>query len=282
MSGHSTVLVTGATGRVGGQVVRQLVRTGVTVRALVRDPEAAILPDGVELATGDLAVAGSLATAAKGVDSIFLVFPTMRADEAAPSVITEFAAHARRIVYLSSNGADENTDGILGSHGSLERLIRESGMDWTFLRPSGFAANTLMWADQVRAGDVVRWFYGGAARSLIHEHDIAAVAVRALTEDGHTGAAYHLTGPEQITQVDQVAAIGTAVGRPVRFQDIAPETAREEFFAGMPASMVDSILRGQAAFVDSPEAVTSTVPDVTGTPARTFRQWALDHAADFR
>jgi uncharacterized protein YbjT (DUF2867 family) len=282
MSGHSTVLVTGATGRVGGQVVRQLVRTGVTVRALVRDPEAAILPDGVELATGDLAVAGSPATATKGVDSIFLVFPTMRADEAAPSVITEFAAHTRRIVYLSANGADENTDGILGSHGSLERLIRESGMDWTFLRPSGFAANTLMWADQVRAGDVVRWFYGGAARSLIHEHDIAAVAVRALTEDGHTGAAYHLTGPEQITQVDQVAAIGTAVGRPVRFQDIAPETAREEFFAGMPASMVDSILRGQAAFVDSPEAVTSTVPDVTGTPARTFRQWALDHAADFR
>jgi uncharacterized protein YbjT (DUF2867 family) len=282
MSGHSTVLVTGATGRVGGQVVRQLMRRDVTVRALVRDPGAASLGDGVELATGDLSAARSLATAAQGVDSVFLVFPTMRADAEAPAVIAELAAHARRIVYLSANGAAESTGGILGSHGRLERLIGESGVDATFLRPSGFAANTLMWADQVRAGDVVRWFYGSAARSLIHEYDIAAVAVRALTEDGHDGAVHHLTGPEQITQIDQVAAIGDAVGRTVRFQDIPPETARAEFFAGMPASIVDSILRGQAALVDNPEAVTSTVRDVTGTPARTFGRWAADHAGDFR
>jgi uncharacterized protein YbjT (DUF2867 family) len=274
-----TVLVTGATGRVGGQVVRQLVRAGVTVRALVRDPGRADLPDGVDITTGDLSDAGSLAV--RGVDSVFLVFPTMAADHAAPAVIAALAKHARRIVYLSATGADESTGGILGSHGMLERLIRESGVDWTFLRPSGFAANTLMWADQIRAGDAVRWFYPTATRSLIHEYDIAAVGVRALTEDGHSGAAYHLTGPEQLTQTEQVAAIGDAVGRPVRFDEMSPEAARAEFFTGMPTSIVDSIMTGQATFVHRPEAVTSTVEQVTGTPARPFRQWAVDHAADF-
>lgn len=281
MTEHGTVLVTGATGRVGGQVVRQLVDTGVAVRALVRDPGAAVLPAGVDRVQGDLADADSLTTALKGVDTVFLVFPTMRADDAAPSVIDAMARHTGRIVYLSTAGADEHTDGILGSHGRMERLVETSGMDWTFLRPRGFAANTLMWADQIRAGDTVRWIHGAATRSLIHEHDIASVAVRALTEDGHGAARYHLTGPARLTQVEQVTTIGEVIGRPLRFEEVPPEVARREFFSDLPRAFADSILAGHAAMVREPEPVTTTVADLTGTPARTFRQWAEDHAADF-
>lgn len=286
MTVRSRILITGATGRVGGQVVSQLLRTDVAVRALTRDPGIASLPDSVEVAGGDLSDPSSLDVALDGVHSVFLVFPTLQADHAASAVIGKFAEHVHHIVYLSAAGVadhlEHGTEGIIGSHARLERLIERSGMEWTFLRPSGFAANTLMWADQIRATNVVRWFYGAATRSLIHEHDIAAAAVRALTEHGHGAARYHLTGPEQLTQVEQAHVIGEAIGRPVRFEELAPDVARQELFTGVPDSLVDSILDGHADMVGKPEQVTTTVTDLTGAPARSFHQWALDHADDFR
>lgn len=166
--------------------------------------------------------------------------------------------------------------------GDVERLIERSGLEWTFVRSGGFAANTLMWADQVRKG-VVRWPYGEAGRSLIHERDIAAVAVRALTEDGHVGAKYPLTGPEVVSQADQVRIIGEAIGRPVRWEEISREAARQELVAAFgDVSFADGALDAWAGFVTQPEPVTTTVEEVTGRPARTFRQWAIDHASDFR
>jgi len=99
----------------------------------------------------------------------------------------------------------------------IEHLIRRTGREWTFPRSGGFAGNTLAWAPQIRSGDVVRWVYGAAGRSLIHERDIAAVGVRVVTEDGHAGAKYVLTGPQTLTQIEQVHTIGAAVGRPLRF-----------------------------------------------------------------
>jgi len=286
MTENSTILVTGATGRVGGQVVSQLLDTGVAVRALTRNPDATALPDGVEVVGGDLSDADTLDAALDGVDAVLLVFPTIQADHAAAAVIAKIAEHVTRIVYLSAAGVgdnpDEPADGIIGSHARVERLIERSGMEWTFLRPSGFAANTLMWADQIRAGNVLRWFYGAATRTLIHEHDIGAVAVRTLTEEGHGGMRYHLTGPSQLTQVEQAHAIGEAIGRPVRFEELAPEVARQELLASVPAALVDSILDGHAEMVRHPEPVTSTVEDLTGIRARTFQQWAVDHTSDFR
>ncbi|HEY1818927.1 MAG TPA: nuclear transport factor 2 family protein, partial [Trebonia sp.] len=159
----------------------------------------------------------------------------------------------------------------------------ESGAQWTFLRPTGFAANTLMWADQIRDQGVVRWPYGAAARSLIHERDIAAVAVRALTEGGHVGQRYLLTGPEALTQAEQVRVIGEAAGRPVRWQELAPGEARAQLLAawGDPG-FVDSALTTWADLVTQPEPVTRTVAEITGAPARTFREWAGDHASEFR
>jgi uncharacterized protein YbjT (DUF2867 family) len=277
------ILVTGATGRVGGSVLSQLLDKGVEVRALVRDPRRAALPEGVEAVRGDLADPAGLGPALDGVDSVFLVWPTIAADHAAPATIAEIAKRARRVVYLSANGVSSDaTEGILGSHATLERLIEDSGLEWTFLRPTGFAANTLGWAPQIRAEGVVRWVHGAARRALIHERDIAAVGVLALTEDGHAGARHVLTGPQAITQVEQAHTIGEAIGHPVRFEEVAPEVARRGILADLPPGVVDGILAAHAALVANPEQVTTTVERLTGRPARTFAEWAADHATDFK
>lgn len=220
------ILVTGATGNVGRQTVSQLLDAGTDVRALTRDPASAALPEGVEAVRGDLADPASLDAALDGVESVFLVWPTLSADDSAAAAVARIAAYARRVVYVSARGVSDDLErapgSILGSHAYLERLIRPSGLEWTFLRPGGFAANTLMWAAQIRGTGAVRWVHGTAARSLIHERDIAAVGVRTLTGTGHGGAAYELTGPQTLTQIEQVAAIGEAIGRPVRWEELSP------------------------------------------------------------
>ncbi|HEY2763707.1 MAG TPA: NAD(P)H-binding protein [Pseudonocardiaceae bacterium] len=296
-----TILVTGATGSVGGQAVSQLAGTGVTVRALTRNPRSARSLAGagrhVEVVGGDLAEPDTLAPVLDGVDAVFLVFPSVSADDAAPALIAALTARARRIVYLSAAGVSDDPvsddpetparpdapDGsILGSHALLERLIRGSAAEWTFLRSSGFASNTLMWAGQLQNGDVLRWYHGGATRALIHEYDLAAVGVRALLDDGHDRARHHLTGPKQLTQVEQLHAIGDAIGRPLRFEELDPRTARTELFADLPGDLIDSIIEAHGAMVNHPEPVTTTVAQLTGRPARPFARWARDHADDFR
>lgn len=190
------------------------------------------------------------------------------------------AGQARRIVYLSAEPAARKPDAFWAR---LERLVEQSAAERTFLRPTGFAKNTLMWAGQIRADGVVRWPYAAAARSLIHEADIAAVAVRALTADGHAGQTYVLTGPETLTQTEQVHAIGEAIGRPLRFEEISREQARPGLVAAFgDEAFADSALDTWATFVTRPELVTPTVQEITGTPARTLRDWASDHAGDFR
>jgi uncharacterized protein YbjT (DUF2867 family) len=160
---------------------------------------------------------------------------------------------------------------------ATERATTRSAHEWTLLRPTGFAANTLMWADQIRETGVVRWVYGQAARSLIDERDIAAVAVAALTEDGHDGATYVLTGPEAITQVDQVHAIGDAIGRDVEWEEASRAEVQEQL-GGVPDSALDT----WESFVAHPEIVTSSVQEITGRPAHSFRDWARSHADGFR
>lgn len=275
--------MTGATGKVGRNLVSELVEAGVPVRALVRDPARAGLPDGVDVVRGDLTRPETLPPALDGVDTVFLLWPIPSADGVGP-VLDLVEGHARRIVYLSTADMphdEEPRDGEI-FHATVERRIRRSALRWTFLRPGGFAANTLMWADQIRAGDVVRWPYGAAGRSLIDERDIAAAAARVLTTEGHDGAAYHLTGPETLTQAAQVRVIGEVLGRDVRWEEIPSAQAREEMVgAGWPASFADSALAAWAGMVDAPEPVTDTVERLTGRPARSFRTWAAGHAAAF-
>ncbi|MFF5919886.1 NAD(P)H-binding protein [Streptomyces flavochromogenes] len=277
------ILVTGATGKVGGAVVARLHAAGVPVRALVRGE--ADLPEGVQAVRGDLADPASLDAALEGVDSVFLVWPFLSA-EGASDVVDAIGKRARRVVYLSSagvGGEEKPGEAITMFHTELERLIEASGLEWTALRPTGFASNTLGWAEEIRTTGAVRAPLARLARPLIHEEDIAAVAVHALTTDALLGARPLITGLELCTQERQVALIGEAIGRPVRFEEIALDEAVEQMkAAGYPAELVEAVLPAQAALLDSPEPVNDEVERITGTPARSFREWAVDHAADFR
>jgi uncharacterized protein YbjT (DUF2867 family) len=286
------ILVTGATGNVGREVVSQLLATNVRVRAMARSPESADLPHAVEVVRGDLTVPTTLDRCLDGVDAVFLVWQAPAAGVA--PALERITRQARRIVFLSNltvrDGIEEQAYPVTTLHARIEHLIEMSGVRWTFLRPGAFAANARMWwAPQVRAGDVVRWPYPGAVTSPIHERDIAAVAVSALCEDGHAGAKYILTGPQSLNQRDQVHTIGNAIGRPLRFEEIPPEAARREMENMMPASIADMLIDawqdveyGGAATVGKPALVTSTVPEITGVPARSFHDWVADHAIEFQ
>ncbi|QKW07878.1 NmrA family NAD(P)-binding protein [Streptomyces sp. NA04227] len=280
---HPRILVTGATGKVGGAVVAQLHAAGVPVRALVRGESD--FPEGVQAVRGDLGDPASLGTALEGVDSVFLVWPFLSA-EGASDVIETIGKHAQRVVYLSSAGVgsekEEPGEAITMFHTELERLIEASGLERTALRPTGFASNTLGWAEEVRTTGAVRAPLARLARPLIHEADIAAVAVQALTTDALLGTRPLLTGPELITQEQQVALIGEAIGRPVRFEEITLDEAAEQMkAAGYPAELVEAVLPAQAGMIGNPEPVNEEVERITGSPARSFQEWAVDHAADF-
>jgi uncharacterized protein YbjT (DUF2867 family) len=289
MAAQPVVMVTGASGRVGRRVVAGLLGRGATVRAVTRDPDAAGLPGGAEVVRADLSVPDTLEGSLQGIDVVFLVWPFLTLPaEGASAFLKVVGKHARRVVFLSSmavpDQAERGSAAIVADpkHATIESLIERSELEWTFLRASGFAANTLVWAGQIRAEGVVRWPYGAAARSLIHEADVAEVAVRALTEDGHAGASHVLTGPRALTQVEQVRTIASAIGRPLRYEELSPAGARRQLVAdGWPPSFVDSALRYWATLVSSPEPVTPTVEAITGRPPRPFRDWVLDHVDAF-
>lgn len=276
-------LVTGATGNVGRHVVDRLLAADRPVRALTRDPAAARLPAGAEVVGGDLTRPQTVEPALKGVTALFL-FPSP--GTAGPVLDAAREQRVRRVVLLSSAAVEYASEGadnaIVASHKEIEHEVERSGLEWTFVRPCGFAANTRQWAPQIRAGDVVRGPYAEAEMALIHERDIADVAARALLTDGHVGARYSLTGPESLTQAEQVRRIGEALGRPVRYEELSPRVAREQLIENrVPADFVDMLLAFQAGLVGVPTEISPTVEEVTGHPARTFDQWAADHVADF-
>lgn len=278
------ILVTGATGNVGRQVASQLLASDAQVRALTRNPEVADLPPGVEVVRGDLTVPETLDACLDSVDAVFLVW--VAPADAVAAVVDRIAQHARRIVFLSSPHRTphpffQQPNPLALLHAEIERLIEASGLRWTFLRPGMFAANCLSWwAPQIRAGDVVRWPYAAAPTAAIDERDIAAVAIRALLEDAHNGAEYVLTGPQSLSQLEQVITIGDVIGRPLRFEEMSSEAARREL--PFPAPAVDMLLNAWAAATDQPALVTQTVTEITGRSARTFREWVSDHAEEFR
>jgi len=280
------VLVVGATGNVGRHVVEALRHAGAPVRALARRPEAAGLPAGVEVVAGDLTAPESLDPALDGIDAAFLLWTAPPAT--AEAVAGRIAARARRIVLLSSPHQTphpffQQPNPLARFHAELDRLVTGAGVEWTILRPGMFASNTIgWWAEAIRQGDVVRWPHGQAETAPIDERDIAAVAARALLEDGHAGRSYVLTGPESLTQAAQVEAIGEALGRRLRLEELSPEGFREATAGRWPERAVAMLLAAWGATLGHRAYVTSTVAEVTGRPARSFRDWARDHSAAFR
>ena len=279
------ILVTGATGNVGKELVAQLRAAGRAVRALTRNPKSANLPGNIEVVGGDLSAPGTLDACFDGIDDVFLVWVAPFA--AAGAAIDRIASRAKRVVLLSSPHRTnhpffQQPNGLRAVHAGLEQLVETSGLRWTVLRPGVFALNCLnWWGPQIASGDVVRWAHANAETAPIHERDIATSAARVLCEEGHDGRDYVLTGPEPVTQRQQVEIIGDVVGRPLRFEEISEEAARNEMLAMMPPPIADMLLRAYAAAVDRPAFVTSTVAELTGTPAASFRQWVQDHASDF-
>lgn len=278
------ILIIGATGTIGRQVVSQLLSTDAQIRAMTRDPDAAGLPPGVEAVRGDLTDPASLEGCLDGVEAVFLVWTAPAAT--VPAAVDRIAKRARRVVFLTAphktpHPLFQQTNPMAAMHAEIERRIEASGLRWTFLRPGMFAANALSWwGSQIRSGDVVRWPYADVPTAPIHERDVAAVAIRALLEDGHEGSEYVLTGPESLSHREQVAAIGEGIGRPLRFVEISPDEARREI--PFPAPALDMLLKAWGAAAGHPALVTSTVTAVTGRPARTFREWVADHAQAFR
>ena len=268
----TTILVTGATGRVGRHVVDGLRAAGVTVRALVRTPDLAGFPPDVELIKGDLYDPDAVRRAAADVDAAFLLWPSFSADGAA-DVVAELP---RRVVYLSALSASSG-----GVWADVEELLRDK--DWTFVRPGGFAVNAQGWAAEFRSGDVVRVASPEAGRSLIHERDIAAVAVLALLNDQHIGQIYDLTGPEVLTQAEQIRTIARAIGKEMRVEALSDAEARQAMLdLGADPILAESSVAYWASLVDNPEPVTTTVAELTGRPALTFAEWADEHADEFR
>ncbi|MFJ2186654.1 hypothetical protein ACIOJE_01660 [Kitasatospora sp. NPDC087861] len=256
----SPVLAVGVSGTVGRHVGLQLAAAGVRVRTP---------------AQRELLDPATLEAAAQGVDAVLLGWPFPTADGAAEAVGV-LARNVGRVVFLSS--AAVRAEGEV----EVEALLAGSGVRHTVLRAYGFAT-ALQWAEDIRSGAAVQGYGGAAGLNPVDERDIAAVAVRALSEDGHDGARYLLTGPESPTQAEQVRIIGEAAGRPAHWEEIPREAARHRMLTtGRPPAIADGALDFVHARIADPEPATTTVQDLTGTPARSFRAWATDHAALFR
>lgn len=286
------VLVTGATGHVGRIVVEQLVAAGVRVRAMTRRPQEARFPNSVETVSGDLADPASLAPVLAGVDRMYL-FPL--AQTARKVVALARQAGVQRVVVLSSAAVTSGADTTF--HLPVEQAVESLCPEWTHVRPGEFMLNKLfLWGPSIRTEGAVYEPFPDAAWWPVHEHDVADVAVTALLRDGHQGKAYNLSGPQLLTRREQVGAIAAAIGRAVRLEVVTPQQARERYRreGGFAAAHADFLLgfadyqggRREPTSVSYPAARGAgprpTAQDVTGHPARTFAQWARDHAAELR
>lgn len=284
-----SVLVVGATGRVGRLVVDELLRADVSVRALTRRPDEAALPPAAQVVAGDLTSPASLEPALDGVQSVFLVWtaPLATAEAVFERLAVDASGKERRVVLLSSPHQTphpffQQPNALRAVHAEVERLLTEAAPGTVVLRPGMFASNALhWWAPQLRNGDVVRWPYGDAETAPVDERDVAAVAARVLVDDQHAGGDYVLTGPEPLSQAAQVQAIGDAIKRALRFHELSPDEFRRETAGTWPPSVADMLLSAWRATLGHPAFVTSAVEEITGSPARTFSRWAADNAAAF-
>ncbi|WP_411152392.1 NAD(P)H-binding protein [Streptomyces sp. A30] len=276
MTQTQKILVAGATGTVGRQVVAELLARGHAVRALTRDAATADLPAGVEVVQGDLTAPDSLIPALEGVTGLHLItfggayFAPL---ETGPRILElARAAGVRRVTVLHGGGPT-----------LLEDAVRaDDGVDWTVLMPVEFMANALEWADQIVALDEVREPFVARLSAMVHEGDIGAVAAVALTEEGHAGQEYVITGPELLTVGDKAATIADARGRDIALVELTEEQAVAQWrAAGHPQDVIGFLLEAYGNTPEVGRTVVDTVEKVTGHPARTFARWAAEHADAF-
>ena len=284
----STILVTGATGTIGSQVVKALSGKGHTVRAAARgeDKAAKVRALGATPVDFEYTDASSISRAVEGADKLFLVTP-FSADqvELAGRVIgAAKKAGVRHVVKLSAIGADIEPGIQLGRwHRAVEKDLEASGISYTFLRPNNFFENFVNFYGPDAQGNIyLPW--GTAKCSFIAGSDIAQVATKALTEDGHAGKAYELSGPEAIGIADAAETLSSIIGRKVTYVDVPESAAKSAMLGlGMPEWMVDAMMElhaiDKAGYAAS---VTDTVEKITGKKARTFADFARENATKWR
>jgi (4-alkanoyl-5-oxo-2,5-dihydrofuran-3-yl)methyl phosphate reductase len=281
----SLVLVTGAAGNVGSRVVRGLAARGVRVRAFIRSGEAGPKGEGIEAFEGDLADRERVRAAVKGVSGIYLLATGLDLVSLEANVIDAAASEkVERLVKHSVQGAQYEAALIPRAHRASEKKIEQSKLPFTFLRPASFASNSLGWAGMLRGGDAVYGPYGEMALPVVDPGDIAAVAEKVLTEPGHTGKAYDLTGPEALTTAEQVAILAKALGRKLSFINVPDEAARKSMVdsgmvPGYADAMIDlvAMLRGLGRVEP-----TRTVSELLGRPATPFASFVESNLAAFR
>ncbi|MEW9551043.1 NAD(P)H-binding protein [Nonomuraea sp. NPDC050783] len=270
------IVVTGATGNVGGELVRLLAAAGERVTAVSRGGGAPL--EGVRHHQGDLGDPAGLKDAFAGADTLFLM---VAGQEPEAVLDAAGAAGVRRVVLLSSQGAGTRPHAYAHPV-AFEEAVRASGLEWTILRPGGFATNSLAWAGSIRAHRTAAAPFGDVALPVIDPADIAEVAAVALREDGHAGRVYELTGPRPVTPRERAAAIGAVLGDEVRFVEQTREEARAQMLTFMPEPVVEATL---AILGDPAEAERRVSPDVErvlGRAPRAFADWAARNAAAFR
>jgi uncharacterized protein YbjT (DUF2867 family) len=281
------ILVTGATGNIGRDLVRALDAKGAFVRVLVRDRgRAAALPERAERAVADLGEPATLPPAFAGADRLFLLTPGIGTDHAANAVAAAQAAGVRHIVHLSSTNVLGDPMPAMGRwHHEREELIRASGVPATFLRPTGFMLNALEWAATIREEGYVIDPIGPGRHASIDTADIADVAAAVLTEDGHEGREYALTGDEALTVAEQAQIIARTIGREIKVRTAATpaEAVRFRFPDGAPPALAAALVEGYAIMrADTVGLRTDTVERLLGRPPRTFADWCARNAGAFR
>jgi len=263
------ILVSGATGTIGSALVRELLARDLEVIALTRDPARIEPRPGL-----------TVTTEVRPADAFFRLSPAGPAGSAIDRTLLEAAvqAGAGRVVKLSAIGTPDEPDpgSVFAWHQPGEHAVRESGVPWTILRPTVFASNTLAWAADIRAGRPIANLFGDGRQGVIDPADIAAVAATALTEPGHDGRLYTLTGPELISLPEQVAQLAEVLGVPLSTVDVTPTA---ELF---PPELAEVALRGAELVRAGGNAiVTADTEAVLGRPARTYRAWAAANRERF-
>ncbi|MFD0417922.1 NAD(P)H-binding protein [Streptomyces sp. NPDC127108] len=278
------IVVTGATGNVGRPLTQALADAGEQVTAVSRN--AAAVPDGVRHVAADLSEPAGLAPVLEGAKALFLLLSgDLHAPDARPADIVDLAVAAgvRRIVLLSSQGVATRPLGPTRvAMRALEDALRASGLDWSVLRPGGFASNAFAWAESVRMQGIVAAPFGDVGVPVIDPADIAEVAAACLLDDRHNGGVYELNGPEVITPRQQAEAIAAALGSPVRFHELTRDEAKATMTRFVPAELADDTLDIISAPNPAELRLSPDVERVLGRAPRPFGDWVARNVAAFR
>ncbi|MCM3781754.1 NAD(P)H-binding protein [Neobacillus mesonae] len=271
-----TILVTGATGTVGRHLVQQLVEMGKEVRGVSRHPGRAVLPEGVQVVYGDLTEPESLVSALQNVRAMFLI---LSSDQAGAYLQTDPA-----VIKVAKEAGVKHVTVLMDYEGNpIEQIIKDSGLEWTLLKPVEFMANALEdWKESIQLERVVRVPFANALSARVHEADIASVAALTLIEDGHHEQSYVLTGPETLTRQEAVHKIAEATGKDIRFVELTEEQARQSWKdQGFGEEDVEFFVQMGKNPPEVGYTVVPTIEQVTGRPAKTFNEWLSEHKHHF-